>query len=40
MIGLVLVIFGSIVIGNSVSAGAGWGCFLIGLGILFELPKM
>lgn len=37
--GFALLILGSIIIGCEVHVGAGWGCFLIGLGILFECSK-
>jgi len=30
----IFLIIGSIIMGNSVSAGVGWGCFFLGLAIL------
>jgi hypothetical protein len=38
----ILLIIGSIIMGNSVSAGVGWGCFFLGLAILCAIdpPKI
>lgn len=38
----ILLVIGSVIIGNSVSAGVGWGCFFLGLAVLSAIdpPKV